>query len=43
MRVENEKIIAEAKKIKKLKEDLDRTIGFIAQRAKKMALQKEIN
>lgn len=43
LRVENEKIITEAKRVKTMKEDLDRTIGFIAQRAKRMALQKEVN
>jgi hypothetical protein len=43
LRVENEKLIIEARRIKGLKQELDRTIGFIAQRAKKMALQKEVN
>lgn len=43
LRLENEKLIQKAKDLKKKKEDLDRTMGFIAQRAKKMALLKEVN
>lgn len=43
LRMENEKMIEETKRVKKLKEDCERTIGFIAQRAKKMALQREVN
>lgn len=44
LRLENEKLVNHAKKVKQDKEDLEkRTVGFIAQRARKMALQKEIN
>lgn len=43
LRVKNEELVEEAKKVKVEKEQLNKTIGFIAQRAKKMALQKKIN
>lgn len=43
LRQKNEEMLAQAKDVKKEKEALNKTIGFIAQRAKKMALQKKIN
>lgn len=38
-----ETLITDAQKVKKETEDLKKTIGLIAQRAKKMELQKKIN
>lgn len=43
LREENEKLVNKARDVKNQKEELNKTIGFLAQRAKKMALQKSIN
>lgn len=43
LREKNEELVEQAKEVKREKEQLGRTVGFIAQRAKKMALQKKIN
>lgn len=43
LRQENEKLINETKRVKDLKLDMERTIGFIAQRRKRFALKREVN
>ena len=43
LREENEKLVNKARAVKAQKDELNKTIGFLAQRAKKMALQKSIN
>ena len=43
LRVENEKLVDETKKLIEMKKDLDKTVGFVAQRGKRFALNREVN
>lgn len=43
MRVENDQLIDRCKKIQSKKEEAEATIGWIAQRRKRMELRREIN
>jgi len=41
--MENDKLIDRCKELTKKKEDAEKTIGFIAQRRKRLALRRDIN